>query len=430
MAAGRSARLVGAVAIALIAAYAVVWLQVSVLNIGRSDFTSTYVGGTLVREGQRSHLYDEAAQQVLHARLILPDTEGNLPFVDAPVAAALAAPVTLLDLRTAYRVWSVLQFAVLIAAIVIAIRSAPWPRATPRAWKVAAAAAALAGAGSLVELMQAQWGSVTALGLALAYRDWRAGHHARGAALLVGAAAVAKPHLAVGLGAFMIGWGQRRVIAGALAGAVVAGAASVAVAGTSGIGQFFSLALTSNTRWELRTFAGFVGIPGSFLGNGAAAQVIGAAGSVAALVVAGYLGWLVRQQANRLDVALAGAAVLSLLAAPHAGTHDLVMLAPAMAWCVAIGPRRLVVAGWGLLSAAAFISLGDGAATPPGQLVPWVLIAAAILACRAARNTPAAADLPLTSQSDEATVGPLAHGVHRGRGVTAGRVLPVHGRSG
>ena len=430
MAAGRSARLVGAVAIALIAAYAVVWLQVSVLNIGRSDFTSTYVGGTLVREGQRSLLYDEAAQQVLHARLILPDTEGNLPFVDAPVAAALAAPVTLLDLRTAYRVWSVLQFAVLIAAIVIAVRSAPWARATPRAWKVAAASAALAGAGSLVELMQAQWGSVTALGLALAYRDWRAGHHARGAAVLVGAAAVAKPHLAVGLVAFIIGWGHRRVIAGALAGAVVAGVASVAVAGLSGIGQFFSLALTSNTRWELRTFAGFVGIPGSFLGNGAAAQVIGAAGSVAALVVAGYLGWLVRQQANRLDVALAGAAVLSLLAAPHAGTHDLVMLAPVMAWCVAIGPRRLVVAGWGLLSAAAFISLGDGAATPPGQLVPWVLIAAAILACRAARNTPAATDLPLTSESDEATVGPLAHGVHRGSGVTAGRVLPVHGRSG
>jgi Glycosyltransferase family 87 len=429
MAAGRSARLVGAVAIALIAAYAVVWAQVSTLNIGRSDFTSTYVGGTLIRDGQRAHLYDEAAQQKLHARLILPDTEGNLPFVDAPVAAALAAPVTSLDLRTAYRVWSVLQLAVLIVAIVIAVRSAPWPRDTPRSWKVAAGTAALAGAGSLVELMQAQWGSVTALGLALAYRDWRTGHHARGAALLVGASAVAKPHLAVGLVAFMIGWRQRRVIAGALAGAVAMGAASLAVAGPAGVGQFFSLALTSNTRWQLRTFAGFVGIPGSFLGNGGAAQVIGAAGSVAALVVAGYLGWLVKRQANRLDVALAGAAVLSLLAAPHAGTHDLVMLAPAVAWCVAVGARPVVLAGWGLLSAAAFISLGDGAATPPGQLVPWVLIAAAVLACRAARNTPVAADLPLTSGGDEAALGSLADGVHR-RGGVARRVLPLQGRSG
>jgi hypothetical protein len=429
MAAGRSGRLVGAVAIALIAAYAIVWAQVSTLNIGRSDFTSTYVGGTLIRDGQRAHLYDETAQQTLHARLILPDTEGNLPFVDAPVAAALAAPVTFLDLRTAYRVWSVLQLAVLIVAIVIAVRSAPWPRKTPRSWKVAAGAAALAGAGSLVELMQAQWGSVTALGLALAYRDWRTGHHARGAALLVVAAAVAKPHLAVGLVAFMIGWRQRRVIAGALAGAVAMGAASVAVAGPAGVGQFFSLALTSNTRWQLRTFAGFVGIPGSFLGNGVAPQVIGAAGSVAALVAAGYLGWLVGRQANRLDVALAGTAVLSLLAAPHAGTHDLVMLAPAMAWCVAVGARPVVLAGWGLLSAAAFISLGDGAATPPGQLVPWVLIAAAVVACRAARNTPVAADLPLTSGSDEAALGSLADGVHRRGGVT-GRVLPLQGRSG
>src|ERR1700730_15394719 len=144
MAAGRSGRLVGAVAIALIAAYAVVWAQVSTLNIGCSDFTSTYVGGTLLPDGQRAHLYDEAAQQKLHARLILPDAEGNLPFVDAPVAAALAAPVTLLDLRSAYRVWSVLQPAVLTAAIVIAVRSAPWRPDTPRSWKVAAGAAALA----------------------------------------------------------------------------------------------------------------------------------------------------------------------------------------------------------------------------------------------------------------------------------------------
>src|ERR1700730_4999066 len=144
MAAGRSARLVGAVAIALIAAYAVVWAQGSTLHIGRSYSASTYVGGTLIRDGQRAHLYDEAAQQKLHARLILPDTEGNLPYVDAPLAAALAAPVNLLDLRTAYRLWSVLQPAVLTAAIVIAVRSAPWRPDTPRSWKVAAGAAALA----------------------------------------------------------------------------------------------------------------------------------------------------------------------------------------------------------------------------------------------------------------------------------------------
>jgi len=150
----------------------------------------------------------------------------------------------------------------------------------------------------------------------------------------------------------------------------------------------------------------------------------------------------VRRDRARLDAALAGAAVLSLLAAPHAGTHDLVMLAPAMAWSIALGlrldairqaPQRIsatfVAAGLTLLvSAAAFISLADGASPPFGQLTPWVLIAAAIVAWRATR-TPVG-DLGLTSPLDATAVGPVADGVRRWPGSAGRGLLPLHRRSG
>src|SRR5207302_2594482 len=114
-------------ALALLVAYLVLWVGVSRHDIGRSDFTASYVAGTLLREGHRGDIYDESVQQPLHARLIAPDREGNLPFVNPPPAAALAAPVTALGLDAAYRLWSLLQLGLLAAAVAVAIRSAPRP---------------------------------------------------------------------------------------------------------------------------------------------------------------------------------------------------------------------------------------------------------------------------------------------------------------
>src|SRR5205807_3272156 len=121
---------------------------------------------------------------------------GAVPFDDAPPAAAIVAPFTLLSLDVAYRVWTLVMLAALLAAVVIAVRAAPWSAGTSRAWKAAAAVAALAGTGTWMMFIQGQWGALTALGLALAYRDWRAGHLTRGSVLLVLAGGVAKPHLA------------------------------------------------------------------------------------------------------------------------------------------------------------------------------------------------------------------------------------------
>lgn len=99
----------GAACAAIVVAYLSLWLGVGPLQIGRSDFTSTYVGATLLREGHGASMYDETLQAPLHASLIAPDREGNLPFVNPPLAAALALPVSLLSLQGAYRLLSLIH---------------------------------------------------------------------------------------------------------------------------------------------------------------------------------------------------------------------------------------------------------------------------------------------------------------------------------
>ena len=399
----RSARLIIAIAAAVLVAYAVMWTQVSSFDVGRSDFTAFYVGGTLLREGHTGDLYSQAVQQPLHSALIAPDREGDLPFVNTPVAAALVLPATVLSLDAAYRLWSVLELAVLVLAVVLAVRSVEWPAGTPRLWQVAAGAAALAGLGTLTTFVQAQWTPLLALGLVVAYRSWKCGRLATGAAVLVVSAGIAKPHLALGLLAFLLGWRERRVIAGAIAGAAGLAVASLALVGPAGLAGFVGVLASSTTRWELATMVSFIGVVGSVAGNGLVAHVIGLVASLLACAAALWLGMTVRRDPRRLDAALVGAAVLSLLASPHAYPDDLVMLAPALVIGAAAAARRarsagltftspvaLVFGAWLLINVAAGADLIDGAAFPPGQLAGWALMVAAALACIAtARNRPA-----------------------------------------
>ena len=391
----RPARLIIAIAAALLVAYAVIWSQVNSFDVGRSDFTAFYVGGTLLREGHTGNLYNQAVQEPLHSALIAPDREANLPFVNTPVAAALVVPATFLPLPVAYRVWGVLELAVLLLAVVIAVRAADWPMNTPTVWKVAAGAAALASMGTLTMFVLAQWTPLLALGLALAYRSWKRGHQATGAALLVVSAGIAKPHLALGLLAFLLGWRRRRIIIGAIAGAAGLTVASLALVGPAGVAGFVSILASSTTRWDLATMVSFIGVIGAVLGNGTTAHVIGLAATLAACAVAVWLGMKVRRDPSHLDTALVGAAVLSLVASPHAYPDDLVMLAPVMVIGVAAAARRLgssarlpvtspvslVFGIWALISVAAFIDLFDAAKFPPGQLAGWALVVAAVVAC-------------------------------------------------
>jgi hypothetical protein len=391
-----AAAAVATAAAVLLAVYALLWAGVTSANIGTSDFTASYVGATLMREGHGAAMYDESLQAPLHAALIAPLQRGNLPFVNPPLAAAIVVPLTLLPLSTAYRVWQLAQLLLLTGAVVLALRSAPWPPRLRRSGVAGACAlAALAGTGTLSLGLLAQWDGFTALGLAGAYALWRRGSGFAGGAVLAATAAIAKPHLAIGLAALLLGWRDRRVLAGATAGLAAVLLASLAAVGTSGLAEFTAAASRDGGRWPLASLLGFTGLTGSWLGNGAASQLLAAAGSVAALAVCVLLGRGLARDLRLLEPSLAAATLLSLLASPHLLSHDLVLLAPGLVWLLAWASSRdgaapwpgshsrWVLGGWLVLSATAMLDLGADRAAPPGRLVPWVLLTlAALLAWR------------------------------------------------
>jgi hypothetical protein len=406
----RLARLIIAISAGLLIGYACVWVSVSPQSIGRSDFTATYVGATLFREGYGSRIYEGTLQAQLHTQVVAPDHIGNLPFVDAPLAAAIAAPVTLLPLGAAYRVWGIVQLLFLIAAVVVAVRSARWPKENWTVWKIATALAALAALGTLSLLMEAQWTGVNALGLALLYRDWRNGKAGRGAVWLVLFAGVAKPHLALGMVAFALGWRERRVVQGAVVGALGVAVLSVAAVGVGGLAAFLNLVAQSSTQFTPNSFVGFYGLSGVIFGPGAPAEILWLGGAVIACVLAFLAGVAVRHDRSRLEVGLTVAALVTILSAPHVYVHDLVLLAPMFVWMMAdarirdqASPKRtrrttvVVIACWLALSGVEALSLVGSVAA--GAIVPEVLIALTVLAgvvtLRGSRRRVAAAAPPM-----------------------------------
>ena len=419
----RTARIAVAISSALLVAYAVIWTQLSSFDIGRSDFTAFYVGGTLLRQGHGAQLYDEALQAPLHARLIAPDHEGNLPFVDPPPAAALVLPVTLLSLDAAYRVWSLLVLAALAGAVALAVRARRPRLASEKGRGWAAGVVALAGAGTLLAWSQGQWAALAALGLAAAFTLWRrnsgsptARDAALGAAALIGCAVIGKPQLALGLVAFMIGWRRTGLLRGSVA--VISGlcVASLALVGTTGIGGLAGIVARSGAQWDPHVMLGATSVGAAFGGTGAPAAAVTAVVALAACAGACVLGTRVRRDPRLLGLGLAGAAALSLLAAPHAYLHDLALLAPAAAWCIAGAGEsgvggRIPVALWGLLTVASFADLAANGAQPIGSFSAYALAATGAAALASTRNRHRAG-LGYRA-GDEAALGAVAHGLRR-----------------
>ena len=378
-------------AAAVLAHYVQVWSAIPPAQARTSDFAGTYAAGTLWRTGHPAALYDVPAQEAVSRAEGAPPNHLFIPFENPPLAAVVASPLTLLDATSAYRVWSLLQMAALIAAVGIAARAAPWPQRRPHLSVAACAGVALAGFGTGLLLVEGQWDGVPALGLALAYWGW-----ARGRRFVPGFATgfafgIAKPHLAAGLIAFMAGRRDWRGLSG-----VVAGASSVAVAGVALSGPAatagFIRALLQPVNSPTAQMQGSTGLTGALLGPGLGPYALALLLAAVALVAAGWLGSVSRRRRSFLEPALLGATALSLWASPHLLGHDLVVLAPPLvamfAWTMREEQRREVawpgaaslalVAGWVALSYASLVDLGQGRVGVPGRLTPWVLLACAV----------------------------------------------------
>ena len=382
----RIAVLAGGIAAALLITYVALWAGVNRLEIGRSDFTSTYMGATLLREGHGTRMYDETLQAPLHATLIAPgDHEGNLPFVNPPGAALLALPVSALDVVPAYRVWSLLQFLLVGVGVAIAVRAAPWPQRTSRETRVAAWLIGFAGAGTANTLLLGQWDGLLTVGVGMAYASWRQQRNASAGAWLGAVALLAKPHLFFGVAAFLIGRRDRRAVAGGIAALLAVGALSLILVGPHGMVDFARISLGGTDRWPLRSLLGFTGLFGSWLGNAASAPAMAAVCSVIAVAACVALGARTRGDTTLFEPALAGTLALTLVASPHLLGQDLALLGPAAAWMLAWAARRPrervwrtqrdLLLAWLVVNAIAAVDFGNSTPAPPGRLVPIVLAA-------------------------------------------------------
>jgi len=415
----RTALIAGGLAAALLVTYLVLWAGVSRFEIGRSDFTSTYMGATLLREGHGTRLYDETLQAPLHARLIAPgDHEGNLPFVNPPGAALLALPVSALDLAPAYRVWSLLQLLLIGIGVAVAVRAAPWPQRTSREVRVAAWLLGFAGAGTANTLLLGQWDGFLALGVGMAYASWRTQRNTVAGAWLAAVAVLAKPHLFFGVTAFLLGRRDRRALLGAAAALLAVGVLSVLLVGPHGMVDFARISLGGTDRWPLRSLLGFTGLFGSWLGNAPAAHALAAVCSVVAVGACAVLGARSSRRTEKFEPALAGTMVLTLVASPHLLGQDLALLGPVVAWMLGWATQRgragalkkvifanasfangffakvsfaNVLLAWVLLNVVAALDFGNSRPAPPGRLVPIVLAALGLLAWRVTGVSRAAA---------------------------------------
>jgi hypothetical protein len=370
----------------LLAYYAITWAQVTPSRERGTDFSASYVAALVLRAGDGSRLYDQQLEHARHVQLLPAGTVINLPFITPPTTALLALPFTAVDPGTAFRVWSVLELLLVALAVWIAIRAGPWPARRLPGTRPAVSLMALAGGGTFAFLLLGQIDGIAGLGLAAAYASWRKDRPGLAGFWLGLAFAATKPHLAIGLGIWLLFRRDWRGLAGAASGCAVVAAVSVALVGPSGIGDFVSALGFAYGNTPAASTLGIPGLIASWFGNGAVPAVIGVAGSVLALAGCAVLGARSRGTSVAFEVSLAGAAALSLVASPHLLAHDLVILAPAFAWCAAgaaaadatpwPGTRTLrVVGAWAILGLVTFIDTGNAAPAPPGRLVPVALIA-------------------------------------------------------
>lgn len=385
---------------AVLAVYLVRLFGIGHVEVVRSDYLSTQAAGVAIAGGQGHELYVDQTMGPIYNRLAAGDhTDDQLVFNHAPLTAAMNAPISGLDPVSAHVLWSVLQLLLVVGGCAVVAMVAPWPKRTPRALPTAACLVALVGAGTLPMLTEGQDLGTITLGLGLAYAAWRYDRLGAGAAVLVAGAAIAKPHLAVGLVAFMVGWRDRRIIIGTLVGATVVLAVSLAVVGWSGFVGFLGTAVRSNSVLPQSYLVGFTGLVTSWFGDGVVAKVLAGGCSLAVLALAGALGDLVRRDRSRLGPALIGATLLSLLASPHTFVHDLTLLAPMLVVALAEAARRTagssvwpnrgtvrVLTVWMLIVVTAGL---DSTVTLPaalGRLTTFSLVATALLAASAART--------------------------------------------
>ena len=377
------------------AVFVVRWIAETPSEIAQSDFVPLQVAGVILREGHAAQLYDPALQERVYAATTQGRHPGALFYIHAPIAAVLMVPFSLAGLDVAFRLWGLAQLACLVAAALVAALAARGP---PHEREVTALAAGvgLALPATLLMLLEGQDVGLAALLLAGAYLAVRRRSPLAAGALLGVAALAGKPHLFLGIAVWVLFWGDRRLVAGAIAGVAGTALASLAAVGTGGLAGFVS-ALSSGRSDFPNAQESVSGLFSAWTGGGSVATALTVVVTVAALAVVAVVAR--RGGAGRLSLesSLAVAVVLSLLCAPHLYPHDLALLAPCLAWLTVAaivadrgrgralpGPAMSALLGaWALLAAWLVVDTAGVLPAAAGSLGPFALLAAALLVARA-----------------------------------------------
>jgi Glycosyltransferase family 87 len=380
------------VASIVLAHYAQVWTVVPPSLAPTSDFAGTYVAATLIRTGDAAQIYDPAVERRALVASGAPITHDDIPFENPPAAAVVAIPFSLLNAGTAWRAWSLLQLLLMALSLWLVARAAPWPAALERLPRLAIVLIALAGFGTGLLLVEGQWDGVSVLGLALAYVAWRQGRPGLAGFALGFTAAIAKPQLVIGIGAYMVGRRDWRAVAGALCGAATSVVIGLIAVGPHGLAAFVSAVSTPHNS-PTAEMQGSSGLFGSLLGQAPGVYFLSIGAGLVAAGAAGWLGTIAHRKPDLFEPSLCGAVTLSLFASPHLLGHDLTLIAPvlvaALAWLAGRPTERawpgagtlMVVGAWALLSLASLTDLAHSSVGPPGRATPWVLLVVAATWC-------------------------------------------------
>ncbi len=381
------------------AAAVLLWLGVTPHNIGRSDFTSTVVGATILLHHGFHPLYSPSLQSVIHARLIAPDREGNLPFVNPPFAALLALPLAWLPLDAAYRVFVIIQLVCVIAGATLVLRSHNPPHT--RRHTIPLLALSLGTPAVLALMLLGQWDGLLVLTTAAGFIAFRHGHRSRGIVFILLPMLALKPHLALGIGIVFLASGSWDMVVPTLASGIAVGLGTLLLLGGHGTGAYLSLLSHDATMWPYASFEGLSGLFGSWFGNTLPTSLLTAAGTVLCIIGAVAAGRRIHAHVTPTAADLALAFVISLLMCPHLLMHDLVLLIPPMCALAAQGlggqqdgivdigsgiPILLCV--WSAGTIAEGLDFGHLAPYAPGKLVPLVLALAALLLLMGAQLRP------------------------------------------
>jgi hypothetical protein len=304
-----------------------------------TDFLHFYVIGSVVRDGRWSELYDANAQWA-RARAIAPtSTETFFVPVESPQLALLFAPFTRAEYTGALAIWLTVIVILYAGSYALLWRDCRALRSYSRTAFVAAAA--FPGLFNLV--LHGQTSAISLFAFAIAAFALRRGR-SFAAGIAVGML-VFKPHwMAAAAGVFLIA-GEWWVAAGAMLGAVGQLALTWLYVGSSVMRTYWRALQSLSSISDLLEPKASDSLEGLFRVLVPDGQIAVALYLIAAAAVAIMAARAWRTRAA-FDVRFSAVLLAIVLASPHTGSYDLIMLGPVFLllanWLVQCEQRRWV----------------------------------------------------------------------------------------